>query len=326
MEKTTQGRKSSSSDALQDFAAYLSHNGLSQGTVRNYLSDLRKFQRWLGRSKGEAFSLFEIASPDINEYLCHLRAEEGRLDTTTHRNLEAIRSFCRFAVEAGYMISNPAGQVKFSPARRRTSPRALTDKEVSRILEAVRRRQPGFAARDYAILQVLLETGIRLGELASLRLSDVQLGAERAALIVREGKAGGPRQIPLSRAASEAIEAYMEVRNPLPGVEHLFLTRDGKPLSMRAVQRILAVHSRAAGLKNVSANTLRNTHAKRLLENTGNLALVAKRLGHTRLETTVKYITFGQGDRPENVKVEEGKVSAYEQERDVWKVQGRHSL
>jgi len=194
-------------------------------------------------TKGEGVSLFEITSHDVGEYLQHLRAVEGRPDTTIHRNLESIRRFCRFALEARHMASNPAAEIKFTPKRTRTAPKALTDQQEASLLNAVRAGRAGLVPRDHAIVRVLLDTGIRL--------------------------------------------------------VHLFLTRDGRPLSARAVQKMLATHARTADLKDVSANTMRDTYAKRLLHSTRDLALVARRLGHTRLETTVKYVAFGQEDSPE---------------------------
>jgi len=135
--------------------------------------------------------------------------------------------------------------------------------------------------------------------LARLRLSDVQVQGEEVTLTIKGYDRGRARQIPLTEATRDAIQAYMNVRNPMPGVVHLFLTRDGRPLSARAVQKMLATHARTADLKDVSANTMRDTYAKRLLHSTRDLALVARRLGHTRLETTVKYVAFGQEDSPE---------------------------
>ena len=97
MEATVARSGSMLSDPTQEFRAHLSSSRLSQSTVRNYTSDVRKFQRWIRVTKGEEVSLFEITSHDVGEYLQHLRTVEGRPDTTMHRNLESIRRFCRFA-------------------------------------------------------------------------------------------------------------------------------------------------------------------------------------------------------------------------------------
>jgi site-specific recombinase XerD len=281
---------------LKDFEGYLSSRGLSSGTIGNYSSDVRVFLRWVDRTRGEAFSLSGIERGDVEDYLAHLK-EQGRRETTMHRFLQGLRRYFDFSVEAGHVVSNPAREVKFTPKGERHSPRVLTEDEVGRLLAAVARGRRGFVERDCAIVQLLLEAGIRPSELIGLRVVDVILDGESAVVAIRAGNR--PRRIPLGEAGREAIGSYLKVRKPLLGVDRLFVTRSGGPFSKRAVQKILAIYSGAAGLEGVSANTLRNTYAKRLLDATGDLALVARRLGHNRLETTLKYVEFGQDETME---------------------------
>jgi integrase/recombinase XerC/integrase/recombinase XerD len=134
----------------------------------------------------------------------------------------------------------------------------------------------------------MLQTGIRVKELVGLQLSDLEMGTERATITVRPDAAGIARRLELSPQAQDALRAYL-CRERRGESEALIVSRDGQPLSVRTVQQIVAELGKAAGL-HISSKTLRNTFARRLWQATGNLALVAQRLGYRRPETAIKHI------------------------------------
>jgi len=170
--------------------------------------------------------------------------------------------------------------------------------EVSRLVAVTQQGTSWLAKRDHAIVQLMLQTGIRVGEIANLRLADVHLQHDVGALAVRMGK-GQVREIPLNASARRALSIYLAVRPEAEGTDHLFLSREDPPLSVRSIQHMVSKHAKAAGLEGVSAKTLRLTCAKYMLQSTENLTLVSRLLGHNRTETTARYIVSRDGDAAE---------------------------
>jgi len=273
------------------FEEHLARLALASTTIVNYLADLKTFARWHADAKGAAYSLLELTPDDIREYRCHMQTNEEWAPATINRRLQAVRKFYGFAMETGLTESNPASEVQLIPRPGPNLPRALTPEEVTSLLQAVQGGRPSLVKRDYAIIQLLLQTGIKLGELTRLRLSDVQLqGDGEGSLLVGEGDGNKGRQVPLSSLACAALRDYLRVRPPSASTENLFLSQEGSCISRRTVQRLIRVYTKAAGLEDVSAHVLRHTFAVSTLEDTEDLSLVARLLGHRCLETTAKYL------------------------------------
>jgi len=272
---------------LTRFREYLQASALAPRTVANYLADVRTFIRWYAAANGGA-ALSDLTAEDIEEYCRYMGNDEGWGPSTVNRRLQAVRKFCSFAVKVGLMEDNPAAEVRLREVRP-TAPRSLGPDEVERLLEAVRGKRPSLVKRDYAIIRLLLATGIKVGELVDLRLSDIRLGEDGGELTVGSDR----RCIPLDAATCAALRDYLRVRPASPGDGNLFLSQEGRPISRRTVQRLVSAYAAEAGLKGVSPRVLRHTCAKSMLEETGDLATVARLLGHRSLETTARYL----GDR-----------------------------
>ena len=269
----------------------MARSALASTTIVNYLADLRTFARWHTGVKGAASSLLKLTPDDIREYRRHMQTNEGWAPATINRRLQAVRKFYSFAMETGLTDSNPASGVQLIPRPGPNRPRALAPGEVISLLEAVQGGRPSLVKRDYAIVQLLLQTGIKLGELTRLRLSDVQLrGNGESLLIVGEGDGNRRRRVPLNSLACAALRDYLRIRPPSTITENLFLSQDGNCISKRTVQRLIRVYTQAAGLEDVSAHALRHTFAVSKLANTGDISLVSRLLGHRCMETTAKYL------------------------------------
>ena len=279
-------------ELLTRFEEHLTRLALASSTIVNYLTDLRTFARWHAEARGSAVSLLELTPDDIVEYRHYMQTCEKWSPATINRRLQAIRKFYSFTMETGLTEGNPASEVQLLPTSEPNPPRVLAPEEVARLLQAVQRGRPSLVKRDYAILQLLLQTGIKLGELTELRLSDVQLwGNGEGLLLVGEGDGYGGRQVPLNSLACAALQDYLQVRPSSAISERLFLSQDGNHISKRTVQRLVNAYAKAAGLENVSTYVLRHTFAVYTLADTGDLSLVARLLGHRCRETTAKYLT-----------------------------------
>jgi site-specific recombinase XerD len=131
---------------------------------------------------------------------------------------------------------------------------------------------------------------LRVGEVVSLRISDVELRPRSGWVLVRRGKGQKERKVPLSAEARRALQDYLDVR-PNVRKETLFVSRSGKPLSSRDVQRMLEEAGRRAGIrKRVTPHILRHTFATRFLRKGGDIATLAEILGHSKIQTTTRYL------------------------------------
>jgi integrase/recombinase XerC len=283
---------------LEQFEAHLESSALASATVVNYLADLRAFLRWSERSFGGCPSgtvspngqPFDLGAADIEAFCTYLQETKNQVPATVNRRIQTLRKFYDFAIEQGWASSNPASEVQLLTEVVSERTRSLTTEDVSCLLLAVRRAPSRRAARDWAIIQVLLGAGLKLGELTELRLADLRLEADQPHLCV-EGTAEEPtRRVPLEEETCSALHAYLPKRKASPGVKHLFVNRDGNPLSTRTVQRLLHQYARMAGLDNLTSQALRYVYATRLYEECGDLETVARRLGHRHLATTSRYL------------------------------------
>jgi site-specific recombinase XerD len=278
-------------DQVDQFLAELERQQLAPYTIENYASDLRVFARHFLGSTGEEFQADRITSTDIRDFKTHLLAVERRAPATANRRLYALRKFFHWAIAAGLAKEDPTAAVKGAQSTP-LAPRSLEKKDVDRLLRAAQRDQN---KRNLAILQVLRHTGIRIGELAALRLPDVAISERKGTLVVRSGKGSRHRVVPLNADARMAISDYVEVR-PKVTDDHLFISQRGQGLKEQAVELIVAKYARAAGLDGVTPQQLRHSFGKHALDAGVDLVTVSRLLGHTRLQTTAIYTTPSQQD------------------------------
>jgi site-specific recombinase XerD len=261
---------------LDRFELYLDHHALSPATVRNYVADLRAFARWHAarNARPQTFS-----ASDFRAYREHLCNETKHSRATVNRRLQSLRLFGRFLHEIGHAADNPTREIQLLPNGNghHPTPRTLTRAEIERLAESICAGRPSLVPRDHAILWLMVHTGLRVHEVAAIRLNDIV--TTRQGISVRVRGRGGERVVPLNSVAARALRDYLPTRPAIPRVEHLFLSQRGLPLSTRSVQRLIENYARAAGLKDVCAQTLRHTYAKNQLEETRDATQVALWLG-----------------------------------------------
>ena len=283
-------------DTLVEYQKHLGKCDLSQVTIKGYVGDMRQFASWL--SDRRRTSLLDANGEDIRSYCSELAVARGYPPATVNRRLQSIRKFYGYALERGLVEDNPSLGIKLLPQPRSQVARGLNESEIEGLLNAVRQGPPRLVKRDYAIIQVMLQTGIRVGELTRLQLSDLSFSEDRGILRIQGRGDCEDREIPLNNSVRKAVGAYLEERSTASN-DHLFLSTKGDPLSVRSVQRLVNTHAQAASLEKVSTHTLRQTCGQYMLRDTGDLALVAKLLGHKRLETAIKYVLPPQEDLTE---------------------------
>ncbi len=269
----------------REVRAFLDHltieRNVSAHTVRAYRADLRQFMASLAQ-RGVA-SLSAVDTLAVRGFLADLhRAGVGR--TSAARKLAALRTFFRFCVRAGRLQANPA-EVVATPRQDRRLPTFLTPDQARALVESP--RGDGWVARrDRAILETFYSTGIRLSELASLEIEDLDADGREVRV---KGKGRKERVVPIGGRAVEAIERFLGGRTALEqGTGPLFRNRFGKRLSTRGIARVVGRYARGLGLR-TTPHTLRHTFATHLLDGGADLRAVQEMLGHARLSTTQRY-------------------------------------
>lgn len=272
---------------IEDFLEFLRHGRhLSPQTLRAYRADLEQFCSFTDGGNGrEVDKLYR----DVRRYLGWLH-EEGYEKSSQARKLATLRTFFQYCCRRGTLPSNPAKLLRL-PRRSRPLPVYLEEHEVDCLLRSV--NQDGWkGARDRTILETLYSSGLRVGELAALRLRDLDWANQ---LIRCRGKGNRERAAPIGSFALEALRDYIQKRTarfPQAGDRnaHLFLNRSGGRLTSRSVRRLIQKYAREAGLaKEVSPHTLRHSFATHLLNRGADLRSVQELLGHRNISTTQIY-------------------------------------
>jgi site-specific recombinase XerD len=247
-------------DLLARFEEHLVDLSMAPATIANYLGDVRGFCTWLSGSCLKDLSLLGVNADHVRRYCRALRLQ-GRSASTVNRHLQAVRKFYDFVGQTRLSSYNPARDVERLDEHTAASPHVLTNDEVRKLLCAVGDGTDSISRRDRAVVHLLLDTGIKVRELIDLRVDDLDLAVGGGYLLVGHDLQSGGRCLALGSQTCAALRAYMRVRAPARRVDHLFVNRQGLPLSARSVHRLVASCARIAGLEGVSAHTLRYTFA-----------------------------------------------------------------
>ncbi len=272
---------------LQD----LERQETSPKTRDAYRLDLLHFAGWFARTMGEAFTPEAVTPTDVRDYRGYLMSVEKRQPATVNRRLAALRRFFQWAKATGLVKELPTENVKGVASSPR-APHWLEKRDVDKLIRAVERHGN---TRDLAIVLTLRHTGIRVSELSSVMLGDVETSERKGSLTVRSGKGSKFRVLPLNVDARQAITAYLKVR-PTVSTDRLFVGQRGDGVSSRAVELLVTKYARLANLEDVTPHTLRHSFGKHALDAGADLVSVAALLGHQRLETTAIYTTPSQRD------------------------------
>ena len=277
-------------DYLRRFSEYLeAERNSSEHTIRNYLSDLRQFQNFLGSAKSPE----SITRLDVRGFIVELQ-RKNKSAVSISRKISSVRSFLRFMVDEGLITTNPAEGLPL-PRQKKTLPRFLDVNDAVRLVEA-----PGSdtasGLRDRAILETLYSTGMRIGELVELRMDSVDLISGLARV---RGKGKKQRIVPVGGKAIESLEKYIARRHELlsnskkdikKDANALFLNRWGGKLTPRSICRMVDKYMLAAGKKaGISPHSLRHSFATHLLNAGADLRTVQELLGHASLSATQVY-------------------------------------
>jgi len=253
--------------------------GVSPHTLTAYSADLKEFFSFIDKAPRDIDNL------DIRSFLASLHHKKLQ-KTSISRKLATVRSFFKYLHREGIVKKNPAKLVA-SPRLPRNLPRFLTVDEVFLLLERPQGDTFG-QTRDRALLELLYSSGLRVSELTSVDISDLDI---KESVVRVKGKGMKERMVPVGSKAMDAIRNYLPERISLKKKSPaLFLNSRGGRLTQRSVRRILLQYSRMINLKgDPSPHTLRHTFATHMLHGGADLRSIQELLGHSSLSTTQKY-------------------------------------
>ena len=274
-------------DLIHAYETYLTKvKQASANTVCSYMRDIRQFTEWLQES--EHTDILDATQLNISDYLSHQRVE-GKSGATISRTLASLKNFYAYVISTGFLEESPvSGEIHVDRGEKKL-PQILTGKEVELLLA-----QPsGVDAkglRDKAMLEVMYATGMRVTELISLNVEDVNL--ELGLVKCHSGKKS--RAIPLYPAAQKALAVYLsDVRSAMifdSGEQALFVNVGGTRMSRQGFWKILKYYQAKAGIeKEITPHTLRHSFAVHLLENGADLGSLQELMGHSDISSTQMY-------------------------------------
>lgn len=265
-------------DAHQKFRDYLKEKKHSSATILAYGKDIEQLSGFLEELKKN--HIHEVTTADLQAFLAKME-KQGYTPKSISRKLNSTRTFYRFLKVNEFITDDPSLLVSH-PRYELAPPRILKPTEYRALRDAAR-HDP----RMYAIIELLLQTGIRIGELAALELSDIQGDS----LKIRPMEKHEERVVPLNRPAKEALTRYLEAR-PKVKNEHIFITKSGKPFLVRNIRTAIERYFRLAGIEAAKVNDLRHTFVAHHLKHGVSLVLLSKILGHKRISTTERYLEY----------------------------------
>jgi site-specific recombinase XerD len=252
-------------------------------TIQAYCTDIQQFTTWLSENDVTVTRVHHVTRSHINEYLRFL-ANQGRTSTTRSRKLVSIRMFFTYLVKEGVLLHSPTSTVK-RPRTGRKPKHVLRPDELRRIVAAARGNP-----RDYALLQLLVQTGFRVSKLIAICVPELDL--EHKTLTIH-GKGSKECMIPLEKKALHALQSYLSVR-PKTADQHLFLNYQGKGLSIGGVRKMVEKYVKRAGItKKISCHSLHYTCATNRAAFAMNAFYLRTPLDHKRVRTSKKSTPVG---------------------------------
>ncbi len=278
--------------AQKQFVEYLESRRRARATIVAYSKDIEQLVGFL-TSLGKK-TIDEIQRDELEAFLNKL-ATDSYTPKSVSRKINSIKTFYRFLKSASIVNADPAAEIEH-PKYETKPPRILSKVEYRALRDACRGD-----IRTYAIVELFLQTGIRIGELTNLSLTDIR--DSELHIAAQEGHA--ERNVPLNKAAKEALSRYMEVRGKNTVSKALFVTKTGKPLLIRNIRTTIDRYFRIAGIEGAKVNDLRHTFIAHHLMAGTPITTLSKLVGHKRLSTTEKYLELVKDKQTEHVKLEE---------------------
>ncbi|MDA8352801.1 MAG: tyrosine-type recombinase/integrase [Firmicutes bacterium] len=281
---------------IQPFQTWLQEKGRGALTQQEYLRTVRVLARWWEASTGKPFDPDQVTARDLHDWISQMKTVEHLAPSTINKRIAAIKTYWSFLTEAGHSTLNPTDLVRI---RRASSlwqtPRWLTRPQQARFLHLVRKEtNPWKRTRNLAMVQLMLQAGLRISEVVDLDAEDVDL--ERGTLVVRSGKGGKYRVALMNPDLKRAMEEWGKMRGETDSPAWLLSERGKERMTRQGMHYLIRKFLDQLGLADYSAHSLRHSFCRNLIDAGQPLQVVAQLAGHEILETTRRYITPSEHD------------------------------
>jgi integrase/recombinase XerD len=270
-------------DLVKEYLLYLQvEKGLSRNSFESYQHDLLKLAKW---SEKNGLDIVQLTRQDLREFLIDLSAEKLS-PTSVNRLISAMRGFYKFLQFDRHITKNPAEDLQ-SQQTTAYLPKFLNQDEIEKLL-LVPDVSNEIGLRNRAILETMYACGLRVSELCSLQISDVELDA---GILTCKGKGNKTRKVPMGRSAVEWLKSYLVLRRKKENIEmqNLFVTTLGRAITRQEVFQMVKEYGTKIGRSDISPHTLRHSFATHLVQNSADIRSVQQMLGHADISTTQIY-------------------------------------
>jgi integrase/recombinase XerD len=282
-------------DAHGQFVDSLKQAAKAHATVIAYSKDIEQLIDYVEREKNGR-NASDVSDTHIEDFK-ELLKKQRYTGKSISRKINSIKAFFRYLQNQGAIGDNPADVIAH-PKYDQSPPRILSKTEYRALRDACRGD-----ARMAAVVELLLQTGMRISELAALQVQDVDL--DRNVITIQPQEARGARRVPLNAAAKQSIMDYMAAR-PRAREKTMFLTKTCRPFLVRNIRTALDRYFRLAGIKDAKVNDLRHTFIVEQLKAGTPLVYISQLVGHKRITTTEKYLKLIEApDMQPNIQIEE---------------------
>lgn len=281
--------------AHAQFVQNLRDSGKAHATVIAYSKDIEQLVDFAAKEKNK-LEVTDITDVEIEEFK-ELLKKQRYTGKSISRKINSIKAFFRYLMNEGVIDDNPADIVSH-PKYDQSPPRVLSKTEYRALRDASRGD-----ARMSAVVELLLQTGMRISELAALQIGDVDF--DRSVITVRPQNSRASRRVPLNTAAKQSVMDYLAVR-PRAREKTMFLTKTMRPFLVRNIRTAIDRYFRLAGIKDAKVNDLRHTFIVEQLKAGTPLVYISQLVGHKRITTTEKYLKLIEAPEMQpNIQIEE---------------------
>ncbi|MBD3280971.1 tyrosine-type recombinase/integrase [Candidatus Dojkabacteria bacterium] len=273
---------------IESFCKHLNTKGRSSSTITAYKTDLTQFSKFIGEQE-----LKEISTRDINKFQKFLFRENNLTKKSITRKLNSIKSFFKFAIESENLVKNPAEKIAY-PQTEDTAPKKLSQIEYKAIRDTARANP-----KIYTMIELMLQTGMKIGELSRLKLEEVKLDSNPPHIFIGQYQTNPSRIVELNDPARESMRQYIENRPKVRDDQgYLFPTRTGRRTLPRNIRTAMNRVFENAGVKSATVNELRNTFICHQIEHGMSLERLAEIVGHKHTASTELYLATTDREEP----------------------------
>ena len=279
MEKSSATKR----DLVREYLSYCRvEKGLAVNSIESYENDLSRLSDWSSRNK---LNVISLTRQDLREGLIDLGGKKMS-ENSKRRMISAVRGFYKFLMFDGHVSTNPAEDL-VAPQKGFYLPRFLNQSEIEMLLAA-----PDTATetglRDRAILELMYASGLRVSEVVTLKMRDIDI---EAVILTTTGKGSKTRRVPVGSSAVEWMKSYLSLRRKAENIEidNLFISSAGSPLTRQVIHAFIREYAQKCGFEGVSPQTLRHSLATHLVQNNADIRSVQQMLGHADISTTQIY-------------------------------------